>query len=113
MQQPEIRKYLYDILQACDLLIQFSAAKTFEDYHKDALLRSAVERQFEIVGEALNKAIKLDPSLAGEVDHSSRIIAFRNRLIHAYALIADEVVWDVLKTYLPRLREQVQRLLQA
>lgn len=112
MKQPESGKYLFDILQACDLLIQFSAAKTFDDYSNDPLLRSAVERQFEIVGEALNKAIRVDASLGEQIDHSNRIIAFRNRLIHAYALIADEVVWDVLQTYLPRLREQVQGLLE-
>ena len=63
MKPPEIRKYLFDIWQACELLAQFSTGKTLYDYQGDALLRSAIERQFEIVGKALNQAIKLDPEL--------------------------------------------------
>lgn len=111
MKRPEIRKYLFDVWQACELLDQFSAGKTLSNYQSDALLRSAVERQFEIVGEALNQAIKVDPSLAGRVTDASRIIAFRNRLIHAYSGISDEVVWGILDVFLPRLRLEINELL--
>jgi uncharacterized protein with HEPN domain len=90
MKPPEIRKYLFDIWQACELLAQFFTGKTLNDYQGDALLRSAIERQFEIVGEALNQAIKLNPELANQVSDSGRIIAFRNRLIHAYAAVSNE-----------------------
>jgi uncharacterized protein with HEPN domain len=75
------------------------------------MLRSAVERQFEIIGEALNQALRLDPTLADRISHSGRIIAFRNRLIHGYAFIADEVVWGVLETHLPTLHKEVTALL--
>ena len=67
MRPHEVRKYLFDISQACELLVQFSGGKTLEDFRRDALLRSAIERQFEIVGEALNRAIKLDPDVAKQV----------------------------------------------
>ena len=67
MKPPEVRKYLFDIWQACELPAQFSTGKTLSDYQGDALLRSAIERQFEIVGEALNQAIKLDADLATQV----------------------------------------------
>ncbi len=60
----DVRKYLFDVVQACDLLMEFTTGKTLADYSGDAMLRSAVERQFEIIGEALNKALRIDPSLS-------------------------------------------------
>ncbi len=111
MKQPDIRKYLYDILQACDLLDKFTLGKTFDDYSADALLRSGVERQFGIVGEALVQALRLDPGLAKRIAGTKRIVAFRNRLVHGYASVVDEVVWGVLETNLPLLKRDVQSLL--
>ena len=111
MKPLEVRKYLFDIGQACDLLARFTAGKTIVDYAGDPLLRSAVERQFEVVGEALNQAIRLDPSLAAQITDTVRIIAFRNRLIHGYASVSDEVVWVILGTSLPTLRREVEALL--
>jgi len=113
MRPPEVRKYLFDIWQACELLAQFTTGKTLNDYEGDALLRSAIERQFEIVGEALNRAIKLDAGVANGVSDSGRIIAFRNRLIHAYAAISHEVVWGIIEAYLPKLRREIRRLLDT
>jgi uncharacterized protein with HEPN domain len=112
MRPPDANKHLFDIWQACELLAQFVAGKTLIDYQGDALLRSAIERQFEIVGEALNRAIKLDPEIATHVSDASRIIAFRNRLIHAYAAISNEVVWGIVEAYLPKLRHEIRELLQ-
>ncbi|MGD0015190.1 MAG: HepT-like ribonuclease domain-containing protein [Bryobacteraceae bacterium] len=111
MLPPEVRKFLFDIAQACQLLTEFVSGKTYEDYRVDALVRSAVERQFEIIGEALRAAVQSSPELAGRITHASRIIAFRNRLIHAYASVADEVVWGVLEADLPRLTREVRELL--
>ena len=86
----EVRKYLFDVAQACDLLTQFTRGKAFTDYTADALLRSAVERQFEIIGEALNQALRLYPDLTNHVSDCRRVVAFRNRLIHGYAFVSDE-----------------------
>ena len=107
----EVRKYLFDIAQACDLLTQFTREKTFSDYSADPLLRSGVERQFEVIGEALNQALRLAPDLAHRVSDCRRIVAFRNRLIHGYAFISNEVVWGVIEKNLPGLRREVQSLL--
>ena len=71
-----------------------------------------MERQFEIVGEARNQAIRNNPSLAELISNSSRIISFRNRLIHGYASIADEVAGGVPETNLPVLIREVKDLLE-
>ncbi|MHC5058408.1 MAG: HepT-like ribonuclease domain-containing protein [Planctomycetota bacterium] len=112
MKRPDIRKYLYDILQACDLLERFTKGKAFDDYSADALLRSGVERRFGIVREALAQAPRVDPDIAERIAGTSRIIAFRNRLVHGYASVVDEVVWGVLETNLPALRRDVRNLLE-
>jgi uncharacterized protein with HEPN domain len=97
-----LRKFLFDISEACRLLTGFVSGKTHGDYRGDALLRSAVERQYEIIGEVLRGAVRLHPELTGRITHAERIIAFRNRPIHAYATVADEVVWGVVEADLPR-----------
>ena len=108
--QREINKYLFDISQACDLLVQFTAGKTFADYTANPMLRSAVERQFEIVGEALNHVLQLDPCLVSRISNTRRIISFRNRLIHAYASTADDVVWGVIENHLSVLQREIALL---
>ena len=97
MRPPEAQKYLFDIAEACSLIGRFTAGKSFEDYTGDPLLRSAVERQFEIAGEALSRLLQLAPDLIGRITDARRIVAFRNRLIHGYASVADEVVWGVVE----------------
>lgn len=108
----ETKKFLYDIQEAARLLIQFSKGKTFDDYKKEPMLRSAVERQFEVIGEALNKLLKIDPTCISKISEYKRIIAFRNILIHGYAEIDDRLVWGVLESKLPALFKEVKTLLK-
>ena len=97
--------------QAVDLIAQFTTNRTFADYQLNPMLRAAVERQFEIVGEALNQLARLDSALAARITDYRRIIAFRNILIHAYARIDDRLVWDIVETKLPTLRCEIDALL--
>lgn len=108
----EAKKYLYDIRQAAELIAGFTAGKSFADYEQDAMLRAAVERQFEIIGEALAQLARLDEPLAARIADYRRIIAFRNILIHGYAQVDDRLVWDVVESKLPALRRQVAALLE-
>jgi len=64
LKPPEVRKYLFDIAEACSLVASFTSGRSFEDYTGDPMLRSAVERQFEIVGEALGALLCLARELA-------------------------------------------------
>lgn len=107
----DVRVYLYDILKAGEALTTFCQGKTFDDYAADLLLRSAVERQLGIVGEALSQALKLEPAFSAKITSARQIIDFRNLLIHAYAAVSAPVVWTVLEVHLPVLLEEVKVLL--
>lgn len=107
----EAKKYLYDVKQAADLLLRFSKGKTFAEFKTDPLLCSAIERQFEIIGEALNQLSRIDPDTVAAISEHRRIIAFRNILIHGYAEIDHRLVWGILEGKLPDLHQQVEALL--
>jgi uncharacterized protein with HEPN domain len=104
-------KHLEDIRQAVELIRSFTASRTFGDYTGDAMLRSAVERQFEIIGEALHRLDKSDAATAARISDKSRIIAFRNILIHGYNKVDDQVVWNIVEQNLPTLHAEVLALL--
>ena len=98
-------------LAACEAIAGFCAGKTREDYLSDALLRSAVERQFEIIGEALNRAAQLDETVEAGVPELRRIVGMRNRIIHGYDSVDDELIWSIVADNLPPLRAILARLL--
>ncbi len=108
---PDPRKYLWDAANAAELARGFAHGQTFADYQANAMLRAAVEREFEIIGEALNQLSKVAPDLAAAVPELPRIVAFRNILIHGYATVDDALVWQVLQEKLPELEHVVRRML--
>ena len=75
------------------------------------MLRSAVERQLEIVGEALQQLSKTAPDVSAKIPDLRQIVAFRNLLIHGYATVNDETVWRTVREDLPRLRHALTELL--
>jgi uncharacterized protein with HEPN domain len=107
----EVKKYLFDIQKAVNLLLEFTAGKRFTDYEQNAMLRAAVEREFEIIGEALAQLARIDPGLVAGISEYRRIIAFRNILIHGYADVDDRLVWGVIETRLAILSAEIQSLL--
>ncbi|EME62862.1 hypothetical protein G352_16030 [Rhodococcus ruber BKS 20-38] len=90
--RPEAPGLLWDARKAARLIAQSVADRTWHEYESDAMLRSAVERQFEIIGEALNRLSRLDSDTATLIPDLPRIVAFRNVLIHGYAVIENELV---------------------
>ncbi|HEY3972057.1 MAG TPA: DUF86 domain-containing protein [Candidatus Sulfotelmatobacter sp.] len=98
--------------RASALALEFTRGKSFADYESDAMLRSAVERQLEIVGEALAQLARIDPATASRVSEYRRIIAFRNILIHGYAEIDHRIVWNVLELKLPIVYREAEGFLQ-
>jgi uncharacterized protein with HEPN domain len=109
----ETKTLLEDIRQAVVLILDFTRGKTFDNYENDALLRSGVERQFEIIGEALNRLNRVDPSTADQISQTLRIIGFRNILIHGYDIVENTVVWDIIEKNIPVLHKEILCLLEG
>ena len=110
--QRDPRAYLWDVREAALAIQGFVAGMDVTAYASTPLVHSAVERKFEIIGEALGQLARLDPALASRVPNLPRIVAFRNQLIHGYALVNHSTVWNVVQDSLPPLLVCVQALLQ-
>jgi uncharacterized protein with HEPN domain len=111
MTQPDVQKYLADI-QASYLHIQdFTQGQTIEDYREDVKTQAAVERQFEIIGEAVSQMIQAVPEMERALSDASKIVAFRDYLLHGYASVSYKLVWGFLEGSLPRLIREVEALL--
>jgi uncharacterized protein with HEPN domain len=109
----DAKKLLWDAQKAAQRVARFTAGKSFADYERDELLRSAVERQLEIVGEALNRLRRVDPATAATIRDIDRIVGFRNIVIHGYATLDDRIVWGIVESYLPTLGTELDALLAA
>ena len=82
-----------------------------DDYCNSRLIRSSVEREFTIIGEALSQLSRQDGHLFTQIDQAPQIISFRNKLTHEYVTINDQLVWGVIQNNLPVLLEQCTQLL--
>jgi uncharacterized protein with HEPN domain len=108
---PEVAKLLYDMKRAAERIGRFAAGKTYEDYVADELLRSGVERQFEIIGEAMARLVKVDRTTAEKITDYRKIAGFRNALIHGYDHIDDAISWGIVTLKLPVLMRELDALL--
>jgi uncharacterized protein with HEPN domain len=105
--QRDPKSFLWDARESADSILRFISGRTEADYLADPMLRAAVERHFEIIGEALNRLAKAAPEIAARIPDLSRAVAFRNLLIHGYASVDDATVWRTTQEDLPALREAV------
>jgi uncharacterized protein with HEPN domain len=106
-------KHLDDALYATRLALKFLAGRSLEDYLGDELLRSAVERQVEIVGEACRRAIDDTPSLRERLPDAAKAIAMRNRLAHGYDTVDHGIVFNAVSVNFPPLAATLERELAA
>ena len=107
----EAQKRLRDIADACAAASRFTAGKSFFDYEADEMLRAAVERKLAIIGEAFNQLEAADASVTETFPELRKIVGMRNRIVHGYDSLDEELVWDVVKNRLPLLENQVETLL--
>ena len=107
----EVEKHLLDVLEAAQDILLFTDEMSFDGYTDDRLTKAAVERKFEIIGEALNRINKESPDTLNSISESRKIIAFRNLIIHGYDAVSDPIVWDVVQNKLHQLIEDVKMLI--
>jgi uncharacterized protein with HEPN domain len=107
----KIQKYLYDIITSINSIYEYlGERRDFNEYSENKLLRRAVERELEIIGEASNRILKLDNEFP--IDNARKIVDLRNWVIHGYDKVDDVLIWGILINHLPKLKEQVERLMQ-
>lgn len=109
--QPESAAHLWDAATAAGLVREFMSGKSQEQFNHDLLVRSAVERQLEILGEALNRLRRDDPATAERVPDVHRIIGMRNVLAHEYGAVDYEIVWAVARIRTPPVLDVLHHLL--
>jgi len=107
----EIKTWLYDILQSIREVESYdeTKSKVFEEYLLDIKTKRAIERNLEIIGEAVNRIVKKDNNF--RLENARKIIGARNRIIHGYDKITDELIWSIVINHLPKLRDEISKLL--
>lgn len=108
----DIKTWLYDILQSIAEIDSYYAdkPKIFEDYSKDIKTKRAVERDIEIIGEAINRILKKDNTF--EIENAQKIIGARNRIAHGYDKISDDLIWSIVINHLPKLKIEISGMLE-
>jgi uncharacterized protein with HEPN domain len=109
--QRDPRAFLWDVREAAQAIQSFTAGLDVNGYVGNEMVQAAVERKFEVIGEALNQLAKLDAAMAARIPDVPQIVAFRNQLIHGYATVNPDTVWNIAQNALPGLLAAVQRLL--
>ena len=105
-----ITKYLEDIKRSIQSIHDYLGDKRdFNEFQGNKLLKRGIEREFEIIGEAMNRILKIEPEI--NIKHAKRIVGLRNHIIHAYDSVLDEILWGIIVNHLPKLQEEVKRLL--
>ena len=107
----DIKTWLYDILQSIKEIDSYyeTKPKIFKDYISDIKTKRAIERNLEIKGEAANRILKKDKNF--KLNNAEKIIGTRNRIIHGNDKISDDLIWSIVINHLPKLKEEVSRLL--
>ncbi len=106
----EVKKHLYDIKISIESIYEFLGDKRdFIEYQNNKLLRRAIEREIEIIGEAMNRALIEDPDL--EIENARKIVDTRNWVIHGYDKVDDVIIWGIISKHLPKLKEEIEAYL--
>jgi uncharacterized protein with HEPN domain len=111
----KILKWLYDVKVSIDEINSYfiDERMDFFEYRKNLMRKRAVERNLEIIGEAINRILKTDNSYTSKITDATAIVGLRNQVIHAYDNISDETIWAILTNHLPKLKIEIDKLLKG
>jgi uncharacterized protein with HEPN domain len=108
----EIKKHLYDIKTAIDSINEYLGEKrNFFEYQNNKLLRRGIERELEIIGEAMNRILKSDPTI--KIENARQIVDTRNLVIHSYDKVDDVIIWGIVSIHLPKLKKEIEEYLKC
>lgn len=111
MDDRNLNKYLHDINSSIDRINSFlgDSPREFEKFANNIMLRQAIERNLEIIGEAMNRILKTNPEIS--ITNSRKIVDARNYVIHAYDSLSPDILWSIVINHLPLLKSEVEALL--
>ena len=107
----EAKSLLFDVIVGCKHIDEFTVSIDFDDYDRSDLIRSAVERQFMIIGEAINKLKIVDADIYSMIPHASQIVGFRNILVHGYNAVSNQLVWEIIRDHIGELKRVCESFL--
>ena len=110
-EKPKDNERLLHMLEAIDNIFEFVANKTFETYRNDKILRFAVIKNLEIIGEAAY-LLTTDFKNSNDLIEWNDLIGMRHILVHGYYQIKDEIIWATIETDLTPLKTKLQRLIK-
>lgn len=106
----EIKKYLFDIKTSIESINDYlGESRNFLEYQNNKLLRRGIEREIEIIGEAMNRILKLAPDF--QIEYAKQIVDTRNWVIHGYDKVDDVVIWGIISNHLPKLKKEIDNYL--
>ena len=108
----EIKKYLFDIKISINSIYEYlEEERDFTKYQQNKLLRRGIEREFEIIGEAMNRILKEDNTI--QIESAKKIIGLRNWIIHGYDKVDDAIIWGIIIKHLTKLKTEIDNLLDT
>ena len=105
------QKYLYDIINCSEFIVQLTRDKTVDDYKNDRVFRSALERELQVIGEAMLQLDHISPETVEKISEHRNIIGFRHVLVHGYDSLDPDTVWNVVEIKIEILLNQAKELL--
>jgi len=108
----KLKKWLYDVLKSIEEIEDYAsqANRNFIRFKENKMMKRAIERNLEILGEAVNRILQVDESI--EITDARKIVGLRNNIIHSYETVSDEIIWSIVIKHIPKLKKEITKLIQ-